>query len=234
MSQLLVSVRSAVEAEAALLGGAHLIDVKEPSRGPLGRADDDVVAAVLDVVAGHRPVSAAMGELMEEARPPYSGTGLTYIKWGLAWAERARGRLPSWQELLPGSNRAQVVPVAYADWRMVHAPPLAHVLSFAQRVTGVLLVDTFDKKTGRHLLNWMTKEDIFRLCRQCREMGVRVALAGSLRAAQIQALRPAEPDWFAVRAAACEGGHRDAPLSADKVRELVELLSPSRDATREG
>ena len=34
---LLVSVRSAAEAATALAGGADLIDVKEPSRGPLGR-----------------------------------------------------------------------------------------------------------------------------------------------------------------------------------------------------
>ena len=36
--QLLVSVRSAEEARAALEGGAALIDVKEPSRGSLGSA----------------------------------------------------------------------------------------------------------------------------------------------------------------------------------------------------
>ena len=38
-SRLLVSVRSAAEAEIALHGGADLIDVKEPTRGSLGRAD---------------------------------------------------------------------------------------------------------------------------------------------------------------------------------------------------
>src|SRR5947209_8028398 len=43
---LLVSVRSAAEARAALDGGAALIDIKEPARGPLGRADDGVMAEV--------------------------------------------------------------------------------------------------------------------------------------------------------------------------------------------
>ncbi len=33
MTRLLVSVRSAAEAEAALTGGASVIDVKEPTRG---------------------------------------------------------------------------------------------------------------------------------------------------------------------------------------------------------
>jgi uncharacterized protein (UPF0264 family) len=63
--QLLVSVRSAAEAEAALEGGADVIDVKEPSRGSLGRADDDVIAEVVSTVAGRRTVTAAMGELVD-------------------------------------------------------------------------------------------------------------------------------------------------------------------------
>src|SRR5438128_1572682 len=67
---LLVSVRSAAEAEIAIGAGAALIDVKEPSRGPLGRADDTTIAAVVKQVAGRRPVSAALGELpaYEETR----------------------------------------------------------------------------------------------------------------------------------------------------------------------
>ena len=65
MTRLLVSVRSAAEAEAALAGGAAVIDVKEPARGALGRADDAVIADVVRAVAGRAPVSAALGELRD-------------------------------------------------------------------------------------------------------------------------------------------------------------------------
>ena len=41
---LLVSVRSAAEALAALAGGADVIDVKEPNQGSLGAADDDTIS----------------------------------------------------------------------------------------------------------------------------------------------------------------------------------------------
>ena len=50
MTQLLVSVRSAEEAEAALAGGAHLIDIKEPTRGALGHADATTIADIVHVV----------------------------------------------------------------------------------------------------------------------------------------------------------------------------------------
>src|SRR4051812_39902678 len=82
MPGLLVSVRSPQEALAALAGGADIIDVKEPANGSLGRAEDDVIRAVVDVVAGRRPVSAAMGELVEESA--CSIAGLNFLKWGLA------------------------------------------------------------------------------------------------------------------------------------------------------
>src|SRR5437763_1899892 len=63
---LQVSVRSAAEAESALAGGADLIDVKEPSRGPLGAADAAVIRDVITAVAGRRPVSAALAGSLDE------------------------------------------------------------------------------------------------------------------------------------------------------------------------
>src|SRR5688500_12679056 len=80
---LLVSVRSVAEALAALEGGAALIDIKEPARGSLGRADAGVIAAVVAAVKRLRPVSAALGEWVDGigAMP---NADLTYVKWGLA------------------------------------------------------------------------------------------------------------------------------------------------------
>src|SRR5688572_22177610 len=62
---LLVSVRSAEEAVAALAGGADVIDVKEPNRGPLGAADPQTIAEIVRVVRGRVPVTAAAGELLD-------------------------------------------------------------------------------------------------------------------------------------------------------------------------
>ena len=61
---LLVSVRSVAEAQEAVAGGAAIIDVKEPSRGPLGRADADVTAAIAEAVAGRAQLTVACGELV--------------------------------------------------------------------------------------------------------------------------------------------------------------------------
>lgn len=60
--QLLVSVRDSSEALAAVRGGADIIDVKDPSSGPLGFAGVSIIESILNVVHDQCPVSAALGE----------------------------------------------------------------------------------------------------------------------------------------------------------------------------
>src|SRR5262245_51990310 len=118
--RLLVSVRDAAEAEAALAGGADLIDVKEPSRGALGRADAVVIADIVRAVGGKAIVSAALGELRE---CPIVGVaaelpeGIHYLKWGLAGLLRQQWARDLWLAGTFVAHRCRkVVPVAYADW----------------------------------------------------------------------------------------------------------------------
>jgi uncharacterized protein (UPF0264 family) len=226
--RLLVSVRSAVEAEAALEGGAAVIDVKEPANGSLGRADPDIIAAVVDRVAGRRPLSAALGELRCQ-RDPYRGKGLSFVKWGLAgydgkaWREDLAAATTRVVRLSP---ECQVVTVAYGDWERAGAPSVPEVVAFVKERPGsILLLDTFDKSGGRTLLDCLPVSSIAFLCAECRAASVRVALAGSLASEEIRLLLSARPDWFAVRGAACVGRDRGQMVRADKVRYLARILT---------
>jgi uncharacterized protein (UPF0264 family) len=234
MTQLLVSVRSAAEAEAALAGGAHVIDVKEPSRGSLGRADDATLAEVVRVVAGRRPVSAALGELHDGWQDlPGCTSQLYYVKWGLS-KFRTEVRA-GWAELWCESERVRalnpacaVVTVAYADARRAAAPDVEVVCDhLVEAGEGVLLLDTF-AKDGSTLLAWLNVANVRRTVERCRTAGVRVALAGSLGVDEIRALLPLRPDWFAVRGAACQGRQRHAMIDTGRVRQLVEAIQGER------
>jgi uncharacterized protein (UPF0264 family) len=228
MTRLLVSVRNAAEAEAALRGGAGLIDVKEPANGPLGKADDAVIGEVVRAVAGRVPVSAALGELptaeFSDSAPAVAG--LTYVKIGLA-----RSVNHGWRSAVASLRRAaangypgaQLVVAAYGDWETATAPPVADVYAYAQ-AGGAFLVDTFAKGTGRTLLDWLSPHEIAKTCNLCRAAGVQTALAGSLGLEEIARLLPLRPDWIAVRGAACDGG-RDGVVSEAKVREIVALIN---------
>ncbi len=225
MTRLLVSVRSALEAETALRGGAELIDVKEPARGSLGRASEDAIAAVARVVAGRTPVSAALGELKDEPAIP-NDPSLAYVKWGLADC------FDDWQLRLADAMRRatprRAVAVAYADWRRARAPKPEEVCSFGiANACGAFLIDT-QRKDGSTLLDWLSLDEIAPMRDRCRDAGLPLALAGSLGVAEIEALVPLHPDWIAVRGAACRGSQRGAALDEDKVRHLASLLSSAR------
>jgi uncharacterized protein (UPF0264 family) len=243
MSGLLVSVRDADEADAALAGGADVIDVKDPSQGPLGPASTSVIAAVERRVAGRRPVTAALGELRETVRWWPQADGLAFLKWGLARTGRENWRLmlndaACWLDRCqPGAG---MVITAYADWQAADAPPPEEVCAFARRPgsdfpwaarsTGAFLLDTFTKAPGPDgrrptLLDFLPVRKAVLLCKLCRAVGVRVALAGSLGAAEIERLLPAAPDWFAVRGAACAGGDRGGRIDEGRVRGLAALAA---------
>lgn len=234
MAALLVSVRSVVEAEAALVGGAALIDVKEPARGSLGRADPATIADVLGYVADRRPVSAALGELIDYKHTVMT-PGLSFVKWGLAGC----AQLADWHERLfraagqirEESPDCQPVAVVYADWQRAEAPSPPAVLEVAAKLRcGALLIDTF-VKDGTNLLDCMPLPEIVRLSQQCHHVGLPVALAGSLDVKQIRELVAAEPAWFAVRGAVCRDGRRDQDICPDRVRRLADLIA-SRESAR--
>jgi uncharacterized protein (UPF0264 family) len=226
-SGLLVSVRSGEEARAALAGGADVIDIKEPARGSLGRADEVVLREVLSLVAGRRLVSAALGELGDPHSLPPLPAGLSYVKWGLSglsagnrWPRALDDFRASLARTAPGT---QLVAVGYADFARAGSPPPEEVCHYAlDRAVGAFLLDTWGKD-GSGLLDWMTIDEVHRLCRTCREGGVPVALAGSLGPREIVALRGLAPDWFAVRGAVCTAGRASA-IDEGKVRCLTALL----------
>jgi uncharacterized protein (UPF0264 family) len=231
MSALLISVRDAAEARLALDAGAGLIDVKEPARGPLGRADDAVLTAVLEAVAGRRPVSAALGELSDGAALPAGLGGLAFVKWGLAgaaadWPER----LATLRRQVEAASACAVVVAAYADHRRAGAPAPREVCHQAVAAGHrAVLLDTF-AKDGTTLLDWLSLTELAELVLACRAGGVRVALAGGLGPRHIEALLHLRPDWFAVRGSACAGGARGGTLDGGRVRALADLVSRARPA----
>lgn len=224
MPGLIVSVRDADEARLAVAGGAALIDVKEPKRGPLGRADDQTFADILAAVAGRLPVSQARGELIDEEGGPLPD-GAAFVKWGPFGAKRT-----DWRAALLAQRaraRCEVVPCAYADVRETHTPTVEEVCQFAiDERFGVVLIDTFTKD-GRTLLDHWNVSDLDRLAATCRAGGVRLAVAGSLSLQILAEVAKRDVAWIAVRGAVCDTG-REGRLSLDRVRKAAQVVSGDR------
>jgi len=226
MTGLLVSVRDAAEARAALVGGADLIDVKEPLRGALGYALPTVWSEVLEAVGAAVPCSVALGELLTDpvAELAPQTAGFAFAKVGLAGCSDC----PDWQtrwhsalSLLPAS--VSPVAVAYADSDAAHAPLPEQVLAAAAECSiKLLLLDTCDKRAGR-LLDHLPLPELARLITAAHERGIAVVLAGSLTLEMFHQLLPLTPRYLAVRGAACRAG-RTSAIDASLVKQLAATL----------
>ncbi|MFO0918742.1 MAG: (5-formylfuran-3-yl)methyl phosphate synthase [Planctomycetaceae bacterium] len=238
--RLLVSVRSADEALAAVRGGADVIDVKEPQRGSLGAASADVLSEIcqtLPPTGFSGPISAALGELREIPASISFPAQLAWVKVGLSGSQETDWKT-DWRrlqaEVCEHHRRTRLIAVAYADWQESHAPSPKDVIALAisTRAPG-LLFDTFHKD-GRQLFDHLSPRELRPLIDKLHAAGLFVALAGSIGLDQFPDLVALRPDLLAVRSAACDGG-RNGPISAARVAALrAALISPTPAACGSG
>jgi (5-formylfuran-3-yl)methyl phosphate synthase len=241
---LLVSVTSAVDAAAALAGGADLVDAKDPAAGALGAVSIEQFRRIVATVAGARPVTAALGDAVDEpaieqTARAFAATGAAFVKIGFAGIDSADriasliaaavggvkiGDAPVFRKVaLAGlkscATSTHLVAVAYADADRAGSISPLRLVDVAARAgaTGVLL-DTFDKQQGglRELVAWRALAD---WVASAHDTGLFVAVAGKLTASDLPYVRDAGADIAGVRGAACDGG-RTGHVTANRVRLL--------------
>lgn len=231
--RLLVSVADAEEAEAAVEGGADIIDAKDPGAGPLGAVSLPALHDILRAVDGRRPVTAALGDAREEAAirelaSAFVAAGVWLVKIGFAGhssTPRARSLLAACLDGAahhsPARSRRPVVAVAYADAIDAGAPSVNAIvgLAVAAGAHGVL-VDTFSKD-GPGLRELMSSKALAAALEPARQSGLMTAIAGRLSAGDLAWAFGHGADVVGVRGAACVHG-RLTRVSQPLVRLLAE------------
>lgn len=237
--RLLISVRDAQEALAAMAGGADIIDIKEPDRGSLGPASAAVIEDIHQALRTRQrfsgPISAALGELLElpagadrEALMP----SLTWVKAGLSGCQRANWQ-PLWRQLLQqvrvGNSDCRLLAVVYADWTTCQAPAVDRIVDemLASDSPGILF-DTFEKN-GKSLFDSLPPWVLRLWIRELHARGRFVALAGSIDRQHLSELMALAPDIIAVRSAVCVGG-RTGRVTAEQVAAFRAAMQKAQEA----
>jgi (5-formylfuran-3-yl)methyl phosphate synthase len=221
LTQLLVSVRNVREAEICWRLGVDWIDVKEPSAGSLGAPSLESAQAISAFLFDFPKRSVALGELatLNLAAAKALGQAFPVVKVGLS--ELATGH--RWQRQLDdlaNEITADLVPVAYADWKLCNAPSPAAVLDWAcGHSSRFMLVDTFTKN-GLRLLDYVSVERLEEIVAAAHEACVGVVLAGSLSKESLAAIQHIPCAAIAVRGAVCRGS-RDGAIDEELVGEWV-------------
>src|SRR2546427_8850933 len=146
--QLLISVAGPADARAALLGGAAVIDAKDPRHGALGPVTLHRLAAIRAAVGGARPLSAALGDAADEdaiARTVAAAAplGLAFVKVGFAGVtNEARAR-----RLAVAAQRAARLFAALAGG--LSGPEFTRARALRADVVGVRGAACVGGRTGR-------------------------------------------------------------------------------------
>ena len=230
--QLLVSVVNAREARTAQLGGADLIDAKDPQRGSLGAVTPRVLRSIYAVVHPHRPVSAALGDAVDEAAierraRAAAAAGIAYVKVGFSGIT-SPARVRTLATAAAHGAGAQgggtrVVVVAYADSaRAGSLPPRTLAGIAAGAGAGGVLLDTAFKAAGG-LFELLAPGTVREWVDAAHAAGLTVGLAGGLAARDLATASAIGADLVGVRGAACDGG-RTGCVSRSRVAGLRALL----------
>lgn len=229
--RLLVSVMDSGEVGAALAGGADIVDVKDPTAGPLGAPAAHVIRAVRAALSPPHLMSAALGDAVQfsdslaaSAREAATND-VDFVKVGLIGGRRDAEELLRRLVDVTGevNPETRVVALAYADSRRdTSVSPFSLPGLAAAAGAHAVMLDT-EHKDGTSLLGHLQESRLAQFVALARAAGLWVGLAGSLGLAEIERLRLIEPDVVGVRRAVCRDG-RTGTVDAERVRRLADAM----------
>lgn len=226
--QLLVSPATIEEAKKAL--SADIVDVKRPEEGSLGASFPWIIRAIKNLT--HKPVSAAIGDF--DYKPGgaaltalgAAAAGADYIKVGLMFdgIEEAEMLINSVtravKEIYP---EKMVVIAAYSDWeRLETISPYDMAPLAAKAGADISMVDT-GIKDGKSTFEFMDEARLVEFTKLNQKLGIKTALAGSLKFEDIDILKRINPDIIGVRGMVC-GGDRRAMVQEELVLKAVSMV----------
>ncbi len=241
---ILVSVRSVQEARTAARFPC-VLDVKWPDAGSLGAAPLRTLHAIAEIGAAHnRPVSAALGDA-----PPWrtaDGRGLLsllnhaniqFVKLGTATLAReltqreVRELVQSTVDQVKAVSPAtRVILASFADYRNCGGlPPEVCVRVAAEAGADGILVDTYRKRPGKTLFDYLGWQELTALRQRCAGHLLLFALAGSLGPAHVFLLKNIRPNYVGFRSAITSRSSRTSALDASKLEKLFRTFAAARE-----
>ncbi len=234
--QVLISPESIDEAISILDCKMDILDVKNTKEGSLGAQFPWNTKKIVEMAAPRGlTVSATLGDLPFKpgtgALAAYgcATTGAGYIKAGLYGAKTYQEAVEMMDAIRRAvrmvSSTATVVAAGYADWRRFGGLcPDDLVKAARDTQCDLVMVDTAIKD-GKTLFDNMSLEEIKDFVNKSHEAGLRVALAGSIKAHHTDVLFDIGPDVIGVRGAVCENSNdRRTRISPQKTNEFVQLF----------
>ncbi len=226
--KLLVSPINVEEANICRLGGADIIDVKNPREGSLGANFPWMIQAVKKA-SGSVPVSATIGDFNYKpgtaslAALGAAVAGAEYIKVGLYDIHSKEQALDMLVNIVRSvkdhDKNKKVVASGYSDYRRINSISPFELPAIGKKAgVDVVMMDT-GIKDGRSTFEFLTEDQLTEFVARARSLGLATAIAGTIKFQDIPVLKLISPDIIGVRGCVC-GGDRNSTIK----KELVERL----------
>jgi len=233
--KLLVSVTGKIEALKAVEGGAHIIDVKNPTEGSLGANFPRVIREVRRIVPDNVEVSATIGDL-----PNLPGTsslaalgavvsGADYVKAGLFGVRTPAEAVNLMREVCRAVKEydvaSKLIAAGYADFMAVGClnPLKLPEVAYGVKADGVM-IDVKIKNHGK-LFDLLSDGELKEFVERSHKYDLTVALAGSLDRDDIPRIFRLGADIIGVRRAVCNEKDRlNGEVQSGAVRDFVEAI----------
>ncbi len=236
--KLLISPQNTHEAVQAISGGADIIDVKNPTEGPLGANFPWVINEIRQLIPAGVELSCTLGEAPDVpgsmALAAYGATslGVDYVKAGLGGVKTLEQAV----SLLEGVVRAakmcnpkiKVVAAGYGDYQRANSiePQLIVHAAFVAKAD-LAMLDTA-VKDGKNIFDFQSTQQLKEFVAAAHQRGLGAALAGSLRVQDLPVICDLGADFVGLRGAACSDNNRDTGhVDQKRVKELVDVIRQS-------
>lgn len=231
--KLLVSPINVEEAKTCKLGGADIIDVKNPKEGSLG-ANFPWMIKDVKKAAGTVPLSATIGDFNYKpgtaslAALGAAVAGADYIKVGLYDIRTNEQALEMLTNIVRSvkefDKNKKVVASGYSDYLRINSiSPFELPAIGGDAGIDVVMMDT-GIKDGRSTFEFLKDEELMEFVSSARDHGLQTALAGTIKFEDIPALKRISPDIIGVRGCVC-GGDRNSSIKKELVVKLKNEIS---------
>ena len=230
---ILISPTNLEEAKAVAAGGADIVDIKNTQEGSLGANFPWVIKSIVETIkAENITFSATLGDLPYKpgtaALAAYGAAhaGARYIKAGMYGTktinEASEVMLAVRKSCDLYDPSITVVTAGYADYRRINGlSPSSLVKAARASSSNVVMVDTAIKD-GKSLIDNMSLVEIKDFVEEAHDANLAVALAGSVRTADLESLFHTGADIIGVRGAVCDEGDRTTSIKTEAVSKFME------------
>lgn len=229
--QLLVSAINLEEAKEATLGGADILDVKNPKEGSLGANFPWIIKEISNYANNQIIVSTTIGDVpykpgtVSLAALGSAVSGSNYVKVGLYGTKNYEEALEVMSAVVKTikeyDKTITVVACGYADAYKTGSVLPEEIPKVAKdSKSDLAMLDTYIKD-GHRLTDHMTTQQLEKFVSNSHNYGLKVALAGSINKNDVSMLKRIGCDIVGVRGCVCTQGDRN---NGTITRELVQDL----------